>query len=165
MNNPSDLGDKLKKARSAKGYSQNDVARRLNISRQAVSRWENGFAYPDLDNLKLLSKLYEISLDELLGEEVTNKIRNETANDAKIRVFFSLKYWAILIVLIVTTFTSIVGFIVSIVILIYLLREKKKYRLLILLSIFCVLYNLRYVILIITLYFPSSSTISVEKIM
>ena len=54
------LAEKLKSARENAGYSQSQVAERLNISRQAVSRWENGRAYPDIDNLVVLSEIYKV---------------------------------------------------------------------------------------------------------
>lgn len=60
-----ELHEKLKNARQNSGYSQETVARKLNISRQAVSRWETGKAYPDLHSLTILSKLYGVTLDEL----------------------------------------------------------------------------------------------------
>lgn len=62
------LDKRLKDAREAKGLSQNYVAEHLNITRQAISKWENGKSMPDLENLIILSTLYEISLDELLGK-------------------------------------------------------------------------------------------------
>lgn len=76
MNTSSDLHTRLKNARIQKVYSQNDVAEKLNISRQAVSRWENGRAYPDIDNLALLSEIYGVSVDELLGKEITETTNN-----------------------------------------------------------------------------------------
>jgi len=69
------LGQRLKKVRVNKGYSQNDVATFLNISRQSISRWETDKAYPDIDNLVELSKYYEVSIDELLTE--TKKLQQE----------------------------------------------------------------------------------------
>ncbi len=63
------LAIRLKNAREKSGYSQNEVAESLNISRQAVSKWENGWTCPDIDNLILLSKLYKVSTDELLMED------------------------------------------------------------------------------------------------
>ena len=63
------LHSNLKKARKERNLSQNDVAAKLGISRQAISRWENGAAYPDIDNLTLLSEVYGISVDELLGQK------------------------------------------------------------------------------------------------
>lgn len=46
------------------GYSQSSLAEQLNISRQAVSKWERGIGLPDIENIILLSKLYNITLDE-----------------------------------------------------------------------------------------------------
>ena len=66
------LSEKLKKAREQIGYSQQDVADKLNISRQSISRWENGWTYPDIENLIVLSNLYNVSLDELLKEDEQN---------------------------------------------------------------------------------------------
>lgn len=60
-------GKRLKKLREGKNLSQEMVAEELNISRQAISRWENDKAFPDIENLKLLSELYEVSIDELVG--------------------------------------------------------------------------------------------------
>ncbi|MBM7645938.1 transcriptional regulator with XRE-family HTH domain [Scopulibacillus daqui] len=60
------LSHNLKKKREEHNLSQEDVAQILNISRQSVSKWENGNCYPDLDNLIRLSDLYRISLDELI---------------------------------------------------------------------------------------------------
>ena len=67
------LAEKLKKARENAGFSQMDIAEKLNISRQAISKWENGWTSPDIDNLIILSDLYHISLDELLKDEQNEK--------------------------------------------------------------------------------------------
>lgn len=61
-----ELADRLLSFRKSSGLSQEEVAGRLNISRQAVSRWERGEAMPDLENLLALSDLYSVSLDELV---------------------------------------------------------------------------------------------------
>lgn len=63
-----ELGARLKESRLNKGYSQKDVAELLHISRQAISKWENGNSYPDLDNLIKLSQHYEVTIEELLEE-------------------------------------------------------------------------------------------------
>lgn len=70
------LGERLKESRVNKGYSQGNVADHLHISRQSISKWENGNSYPDLDNLVKLSTYYEVSIDELLKEnqELKKKI-------------------------------------------------------------------------------------------
>ncbi|MDO4452599.1 MAG: helix-turn-helix transcriptional regulator [Lachnospiraceae bacterium] len=63
------LSERLKENRERLGLSQGDVAEKLNITRQSISRWETGKGAPDLDNLVLLSKLYQVSTDELLKEK------------------------------------------------------------------------------------------------
>ena len=59
----------LAQARRQKGLSQEDVAEALDVSRQAVSRWETGAAAPTTDNLIRLSQLYGVSLDALIRSE------------------------------------------------------------------------------------------------
>lgn len=77
------LGEKLKESRIKKGYSQGDVAELLHISRQSISKWENGNSYPDLDNLVKLSNYYEVSIDELLKENQEFK-KKIAENEVKI---------------------------------------------------------------------------------
>lgn len=62
-----DLAERLAALRKRTGLSQGDVAERLNVSRQAVSRWETGFTVPSTDNLSHLGRLYGVTLDELLS--------------------------------------------------------------------------------------------------
>lgn len=61
------LGENLQKLRKASGLSQDEVARKLYLSRQSVSKWENGQAEPGVENLKKLSRLYGVTIDELVG--------------------------------------------------------------------------------------------------
>lgn len=63
------LSEKLAALRKAHGYSQLYVAERLNVSRQAISRWEVGSSVPSTENLMELSRLYGVSLDELVGHD------------------------------------------------------------------------------------------------
>ncbi|MCU5668544.1 helix-turn-helix transcriptional regulator (plasmid) [Bacillus cereus] len=60
------LGSQLKKFRESKSFSQEDVARKVGVTRQAVYKWESNKSYPDIDNLILLSDLYEVTIDELI---------------------------------------------------------------------------------------------------
>ena len=64
------LSDKIIKLRKAKGWSQEELAEKLNVSRQAVSRWENGTALPDANNILQLSRLFQVSADYLLKEDL-----------------------------------------------------------------------------------------------
>ena len=59
----------LTRERKSRGLSQEDLAAKVNVSRQAISKWETGDAMPDLNNLLLLADALEISLDALCGRE------------------------------------------------------------------------------------------------
>lgn len=63
------IGNRLSLYRKKARLSQSDVSETLNISRQAISSWENERSYPDIDNLIKLSELYNVSLDTLLKNE------------------------------------------------------------------------------------------------
>ncbi len=63
------LPDKIIKHRKANGWSQEDFAEKLNISRQAISRWENGTALPDAQNILQISKLFNVTTDYLLNDD------------------------------------------------------------------------------------------------
>lgn len=62
-----EIQDIIKKLREKNGLTQEQMAERLMISRQAVSRWENGETQPDTESLKLLSKEFNVSINTLLG--------------------------------------------------------------------------------------------------
>jgi len=64
-----EIADRLVKLRKKYGYSQEELADKLGLSRQAVSKWERAEASPDTDNLICLAKLYGVSLDELLSTD------------------------------------------------------------------------------------------------
>jgi len=59
--------DVLLELRTKHGFSQDDLAEKVHVTRQAVSRWENGDTTPNTETLKLLSKLYDVSINTLLG--------------------------------------------------------------------------------------------------
>lgn len=63
------LAEKLQNLRKAAGLSQEQLAERLNVTRQAVSKWETGEGKPDIDNLLPLAKLLGTTVDYLLDEE------------------------------------------------------------------------------------------------
>ena len=65
------LATKLMTLRKQKGLTQTDLAERLNVSRQAISRWEVGAAVPSTDNLKVLGELYGVPVDYLLNDDTT----------------------------------------------------------------------------------------------
>lgn len=59
--------DIIRKLRTKDGLSQDDLAEKVYVTRQAVSRWENGETIPNTETLKLLSKLFDVSINTLLG--------------------------------------------------------------------------------------------------
>ena len=74
-----EIANRLQQLRKEKGYSQEELAQALGLSRQAVSKWERAESSPDTDNLICLARLYNMSLDELLNtEESTEEIRERT---------------------------------------------------------------------------------------
>ena len=77
-----ETANRLYELRKKNGYSQEELASKLGISRQAISKWERAEASPDTDNLVELAKLYKISLDELLNldKSFNNKEEIESVN-------------------------------------------------------------------------------------
>lgn len=63
------LSERLEDLRKQHDLTQDQLAEKLTVTRQAISRWERGLAYPTVDNLKALAQLYQVSLDALLLDE------------------------------------------------------------------------------------------------
>ena len=103
------FSDNLIKLRKGKGWSQEDLAEKLGISRQAVSKWEVGTSKPDIDNIIKISKLFEVSIDELVNNEIvrTEAISINVKRKSKKDV---LLVWLrrILIVLIIIYFINVI---------------------------------------------------------
>lgn len=73
-----EFGEKIKKLREEKGMTQQTMAEKLYVTRQAVSRWECGARYPDLLTAKKIAQILEVSIDELVsGEELQKNIEKE----------------------------------------------------------------------------------------
>ncbi|MDF2013863.1 helix-turn-helix domain-containing protein [Priestia megaterium] len=63
------LGEQLQRLREAKNMSREELAQQMNVSRQAVYKWENNKGYPDIQNLLKLSEIYETTIDELIKSD------------------------------------------------------------------------------------------------
>jgi len=72
------LSENLKTLRRAKGISQEELATRLHVVRQTISKWEKGLSVPDADLLIGLADVFEVSVSELLG----SKLENDTEIDS-----------------------------------------------------------------------------------
>ena len=66
------LAEKIYTLRRKQGLSQEQLAEKIGVSRQAVSKWEGGLSTPELDKLKALSECFQITLDELTGNHAVN---------------------------------------------------------------------------------------------
>lgn len=87
------FNENLKIIRKAKGYTQEELAIKIHVVRQTISKWEKGLSVPDADMLSKLADVLEINVSELLGSEIkeeTNK--NEVSEQlAKISEQLALK--------------------------------------------------------------------------
>ena len=76
------LAEKIRELRVSRGMSQETLAERLRVSRQAVTKWETGAGVPDVDNLMALADVFDLTLDELLGRTpIDPAAADEALND------------------------------------------------------------------------------------
>lgn len=69
------LEEKLTVLRKESGYTQLDLAEKVRVSRQAISKWETGRALPSMEKLKYLSELFGVSVDYLLNDDMTEEAK------------------------------------------------------------------------------------------
>ncbi len=73
-----EFNEKLQELRKRKGLTQEELAEALYVSRTAISKWESGRGFPNIESLKAISKYFSVSLDELLsGEEILAIAEND----------------------------------------------------------------------------------------
>ena len=86
------FSERLKQEREKRNWSQSDLAEKIHVSRQSVSKWETGKNYPSIEIIIHLSDLFGITIDELLrsDEELTQKVIEDSKQLAhpKRKVFF-----------------------------------------------------------------------------
>lgn len=75
------LNESLKSLRKSKGLTQEELAARLSVARQTVSKWENGLSVPDADALIRVAGILEVSVSELLGSQVKESVGEATIED------------------------------------------------------------------------------------
>ncbi|MBQ3029603.1 MAG: helix-turn-helix transcriptional regulator [Agathobacter sp.] len=78
------LGKNIYELRKEKGLSQEKLAEQINVTRQTISNWELGETYPNPEQLLLLSKALEKSVDELLENEMNSPVNKENVGEASI---------------------------------------------------------------------------------
>lgn len=72
-----DFGEKLQELRKQKGLTQEELAQLLFVSRTAISKWESGRGYPNIDSIKSIAKFFHVSIDALLSGEEALSIAEE----------------------------------------------------------------------------------------
>lgn len=82
--------EKLQKLRKDRGYSQEQLADLLEVSRQSVSKWESGTTYPEMDKLLSLCKIFNVTLDDLTNDNVTDKNIKERSKNNFSNLFYSI---------------------------------------------------------------------------
>lgn len=99
---------KLQQLRKQKNLTQEQLAEQLFVSRTAVSKWESGRGYPNLESLKCISKLFSISIDELLSNNELIELA-ETENRSNINKVSSLVFGALDLISIAFLFMPLFG--------------------------------------------------------
>lgn len=83
--NMRNFADKLYRLRTQSGYSQEALAEKVNVSRQAISKWELGLTLPDTDKIVALSKVFDVTIDYLLKDEI--KVNKDESLDRLVLKF------------------------------------------------------------------------------
>lgn len=107
------LAEKLVILRKQKGLTQLDLAEKLSVSRQAISRWEVGSAVPNTDNLRVLAELYGVTLDYLLNEDIV-QLCEQVEDKEKNQNVGRRKKWRIWILACVILVSIILGVIIGV---------------------------------------------------
>ena len=95
------LGNKILELRKGQGLSQEQLGEKVNVTRQTISNWELGETSPNIEQLKSLSKVFHVSVDELLDNDISNILVEKVSNTEKLAglIIKILKVIGILIVL------------------------------------------------------------------
>lgn len=78
------LGEKILKLRKQKGLSQEQLGEQIDVTRQTISNWELGETSPNPEQLKLLSKVFDVNIDELLDNERKDELISKVSNTEKL---------------------------------------------------------------------------------
>ena len=81
-----EFNEKLQELRKQKGLTQEELAEEIFVSRTAISKWESGRGYPNIDSLKAIAKFFSVTVDELLSGEEILSIAEEDNKEKEIRI-------------------------------------------------------------------------------
>lgn len=110
-----ELGEKILELRKKMNFSQEELAEKVNVTRQTISKWELGETCPDIKQAKELSKIFSISLDEMVGNDISEFVVEKVSNTEKLAglILRVLRYLGIILVCLVVV--DIVAFIIFLV--------------------------------------------------
>lgn len=82
------FGDKLIALRKKKGLSQEELAEKLGVSRQSVSKWESNNTYPETDKIVQICNIFECTMDDLINDNITDveSIERKNKNNINVRL-------------------------------------------------------------------------------
>ena len=107
------LGDNILKLRKEKGFSQENLAEKVGVTRQTISNWELGETQPTPEQLKKLSKIFKVSIDKLLDNEIENILVEKISNTEKLAgIIIKILKWIgiIFLILLVIDIISLIVF-------------------------------------------------------
>jgi len=109
------VADRLIELRKKNGYSQDELADKLSVSRQAVSKWERAESLPDTENLIALARIYDVSLDELIIMEGTTRKNPQDSSDTAVsrRSSFVSQRTILLVITLVGVVAAIIGLVLA----------------------------------------------------
>ena len=75
-----EFNEKIQELRKQKGLTQEELAEKLYVSRTAISKWESGRGYPNIESLKAISEFFSVTVDELLSSDEVLVLAEDSAN-------------------------------------------------------------------------------------
>lgn len=122
------IGLYLKKLREMNLLTQDEVAEKLGVTRQAISKWENEKTYPDIENIKCLSELYNVMVDDIVyaGNRPNRltTLQNDITTEKEQDSVFESEWtgWMLISLAVASCFIPLLNVIISVV---FLMRSKK----------------------------------------
>lgn len=98
------LGKKIAELRKKNNLSQEELAEKVGVARQMISKWEIGDTTPDINQVKIISKIFNISIDELVDNDINNVIVENVSNTEKLAgiTIKILKVFGIMLIVFIT---------------------------------------------------------------
>lgn len=104
-----EIANKIQQLRKKINMSQEELSNKIGVTRQTISNWETGISAPDIKQAKDLAKVFNVTLDELVGNAIYDTLIKKTTNIEKL-AGMTIKFIEILIFLIVVAIISIIFF-------------------------------------------------------